>query len=240
MLYQCICANFKMVSFEIILICIMSALLVLSFTDLLLLFMLWLWTIIIVLATFRMYKKLFYTSVYGETAIFYQSFPISAAETVTAKLITVAVSNILSFAAFAGTFVIIDLFFEGAITEDMTEMFKNVLTGNTVGGPGAAAITTVTFLSTMVIVFLQPALVFLTVADYNSARGEKKKGSRRLTIASALVVNGLIVNFSTLLEVLGVKNMIIGNSCGIILGIAALAAFYRQIVKLLDEQYELN
>lgn len=235
MLDKCIKTNLKMVDNEIALACTMGVLLCLMRF----------WAIIlglipIVIAAiflWKMCRKLFYASVFGETAATYQSLPASAEEVVASKIFVAG----LGFIALNVSIMVM-----------MAVISVNLGYGNLLGvldalGLGvnslnAGYILPLEFLAVVVECFWQSAVIFLAVVIYNTLPEPSRKGfgGGVLVPVVAVGINYLFMNISSALEFIGLPYGILYPLIGITIGAVTLVIIFRLTVKLLEERYELN
>ena len=227
---KCIRMNFKMVDNEIAIAATMAVLMAFCLATLWLAVLCLIPIIVTAVYTFKMYKKLFYTSVYGETAATYQSLPASAAEMTAAKIFVAGLGSIISTLAYIIVFVVLLFNYGSSLMRDIVDLLDM---GN------LTYTLPLGVLSVVIAAFAQSALIFLAVAAYNSVVRERRKGLYRfLIVIAAYCVNLLLGNSGRLLEKLGIESLVIPSVVGIVLGIAVMVLCYRRTVKLMEERYE--
>lgn len=230
---KCIRVNFKMVDNEIAVAATMPILVVMCMMTIFLSVLSLIPIIVSFVYLFKMYKKLFYTSVYGETAATYQSMPVSAAEMTAAKIFVGGLGNIICGAAYIIVISIFVLYLGADGFSDILYAFQSL------GNGLDFYLLPVGVISLVIVAFAQSAMIFLAVVAYQSVVREEKKGLYRfLIITGAYVINQLLGRSGTLLEKLGIDSLIITAVIGIVLSMVVMVLCYRKTVKLLEEKYE--
>lgn len=230
---KCIRANFKMVENDIAAASCMSIFVVLLLMTIFVSFLSLIPLFLTIVFLYKMYQKLFYTSVYGEMAATYQSLPASAAEMTAAKIFVAGLGNIICGTTYAVVISILVMYFGADGIGDIIWAF------NRLGGGIAAAVLPLGIISLIVASFAQSALIFLAVAAYNSVINERKKGVYRfLIVAGTCAVNLILSEGDALFEKLGIDSLIIPSGAGIVIGLVVMVLCYRKTVKLMEERYE--
>jgi len=236
---KCIRVNFKMVDNEIAAASCMSLFVVFCIMTLWLLVLAIVPLIVTFVYLFKMYKKLFYTSVYGETAVTYQSMPASAAEMTAAKIFVAGIGNIICVVTYIVVIAAFLFFLGGSSLSGLIANIQKIVTDLSADGGIAAYTLVLAMVALIASTFMQSALIFLAVVAYQSVVREEKKGLYRfLIITGAYVINQLLGRSGTLLEKLGIDSLIIPAVIGIVLSIVVMVLCYRKTVKLLEEKYE--
>lgn len=229
---KCIRMNFKMVENEIAIASTMAIIMAFCLATLWLAVLSLIPLIVTAVYMVKMYKKLFYTSVYGETAGTYQSLPASAAEMTAAKIFVAGLGSLISTLAYIIVLVILLFNYGSSLMRDIINLLD-------VGDLSYTLPLGV--LNVVIAAFAQSALVYLAVAAYNSVKNEHKKGMYRfLIIFAAYAVNLLLANSGSLLEKLGIENLMIPSVVGIALGLAVMVVCFRKTVEFMEERYDWN
>ncbi|MBR5230016.1 MAG: hypothetical protein IKW01_04085 [Firmicutes bacterium] len=236
MLDKCIKANFKMVGNEIGIASVMALVSVFCLLSLWLIPMLVISLPVTVIYMIKMYKKLFYTSVYGEMAVTYQGLPVPAKENVAAKIFVAGAGIIICNTAYIGVLFLTVISFSQNST-GLKGIFEVLAAA---GNADMKYVLPLTAMEGIVGAFRIAALIFLTIAAFNSLNGEKKGLHRFLIITVAFAANVLIGNISMLITKLNIDNFFILSSINLIIGAAMIVLCFRLTVKLLEEKYELN
>ena len=235
MLDKCIKANLKMVENEIAIACTMGVLLCLMRF----------WAIIlglipiVIAAVFlwKMFRKLFYTSVFGETAATYQSMPVSTAEIVAAKIFVAGLGLI---ALNVSIVVIMAVISTNLGYSNLLGMLDGLGLG--INSLNAGYILALEFIAVVIECFWQAALVFLAVVIFNTLPEHSRKGfgGGVLVPVAAVGINYLFMNISSALEFIVLPYGILYPIIGITIGAVTLVIIFRLTVKTLEERYELN
>ena len=229
---KCIRMNFKMVENEIAIASTMAIIMAFCLATLWLAVLSLIPLIVTAVYMVKMYKKLFYTSVYGETAATYQSLPASAAEMTAAKIFVAGLGNLISTLAYIIVLVILLFNYGSSLMRDIINLLDM----------GDLSYTLpLGVLNVVIAAFAQSALIFLAVAAYNSVKNKSRKGMYRfLIIFAAYAVNLLLANSGSLLEKLGIESLMIPSVVGIALGLAVMVVCFRSTVKFMEERYDWN
>lgn len=227
---KCIRMNFKMVENEIAIASTMAIIMAFCLATLWLAVLSLIPLIVTAVYMVKMYKKLFYTSVYGETAATYQSLPASAAEMTAAKIFVAGLGSLISTLAYIIVLVILLFNYGSSLMRDIINLLDM----------GDLSYTLpLGVLNVVIAAFAQSALIFLAVAAYNSVINERKKGVYRfLIVAGTCAVNLILSEGDALFEKLGIDSLIIPSGAGIVIGLVVMVLCYRKTVKLMEERYE--
>lgn len=230
---KCIRTNFRMVDNEIAVAATMPVFVVMCMMTIYLSVLALIPIIVSFVYLFRMYKKLFYTSVYGETAAVYQSLPASAAEMAAAKIFVGGLGSIICGAAYIIVILLFMLFMGADGFSDILYAFE------TLGDGVPDFLLPAGVISLVISAFAQSALIFLVIAAYQSVVREEKKGLYRFVIvAGAYLISQLMGRSVTILEKLGIENTLVLMLISTVLGAVIMVVCYRRTVKLLEEKYE--
>lgn len=239
MLDKCIKTNFKMVENEIAIACTMALVLVFSFINLFIVIFSPVPMIISLVFLYKMCKKVFYTSVFGETAATYQSLPVSTHEVVAAKIF---VAGLGIFAADLSMFLVL-----AAVLGKLGGVSASDLMGALVILGGGAAVTQVSialpleFLVLVATCFCQSGIIFLAVAAYNTMGGKSRRGlGGILAYLGPLAANYVMMRSGEILSLLGISYGLWFPILKIVILAVILVFVYRRTVKMLEERYELN
>jgi len=237
MLDKCIKANFRMVGSEIGIASVMGLLTAFFLSTFVLILVLFIPLIVTIVYIIKMYKKLFYTSLYGETAAMYQSLPVTASQMTAAKIFTAAAGNIIITAAYMLAITFAITFMGG--TDGIMSFFSE-LTQIYAAGDVAPAGLILLFINATISFFWIPALIFFSVAACQVSPGKGKKGMRNFfIIISAYAVSLLVDNVGSFLISAGLENLLIANGCGVVFGIAVLVICFQKTVNILERNYEI-
>lgn len=232
---KCIRANFKMVENDIAAASCMSIFVVLLLMTIFVSFLSLIPLFLTIVFLYKMYQKLFYTSVYGETAATYQSLPASAAEMTAAKIFVAGLGSIICGTTYAVVISILVMYFGADGIGDIIWAF------NQLGGGIAAAVLPLGIISLIVASFAQSALIYLAVAAYNSVKhGRKEKMYRVIIVAGAYVLNLLLVRSTSFFIDLGIENLLLPEIASIVLSTAVMVACFRKTVEFMEERYDWN
>lgn len=239
MLDKCIKTNFKMVENEIAIACTMALVLAFSFINLFIVLLSPVPLIISVIFLYKMCKKLFYTSIFGETATTYQSLPASTREMAAAK---VFVGGLGIFAADLSMFLVL-----AAVLGKLGGVSASDLMGalEILGGGTAVAQVSIAlpleFLVLVVTCFCQSGIIFMAVAAYNTMREKNRHGFRGILVyLGPVAANYVMMRCGEILSMLGLKYGLWFPALKIVIFAAALVFVYRRTVKMLEERYELK
>ena len=239
MLDKCIKVNFTMVENEIGIICIMAGASFLCLMGLLLVLIIPVLAAVQCIFVVKMYKKLFYTSLYGETALLSQSLPVSVEEMAVSRIFTAGTGLLMANVVTAVCLIIV------INTGLMAGSVADVISGVTgiyfegfLYGPRLQLI----FLALTASMYRQGAFVLMAIVLYHSLPERRRtEWSRVLAFAVGIGVHIAICSIDDMLELLGAEqaDLWVPAIC-MVLDVVLTVVFYRITVKLLKDKYALN
>lgn len=235
---KCIKLNFGMVENEIGIICVMAMGTILCGLGLTLLILIPVLAVVQVVFVVKMYKKLYYTSLYGETAALYQSIPVSVEEMAVSRIFTAGTALLMANIVTVLCFVITMM---GTLAGSIFNLMLDIADIDW-GDFSLESLLPLTFLAFVSSIYRQSAYILAVVVIYNSLpEVRRKEGAKLITFLIAGVIHVALGSMDNLLELLGAEqaDLWVPAVC-ILFDIVLTVVFYRITVKLLKEKYALN
>lgn len=235
---KCIKLNFGMVENEIGIICVMAMGTILCGLGLTLLILIPVLAVVQVVFVVKMYKKLYYTSLYGETAALYQSIPVSVEEMAVSRIFTAGTALLMANIVTVLCFVITMM---GTLAGSIFNLMLDIADIDW-GDFSLESLLPLTFLAFVSSIYRQSAYILAVVVIYNSLpEVRRKEGAKLITFLIAGVIHVALGSMDKLLELLGAEqaDLWVPAVC-ILFDIVLTVVFYRITVKLLKEKYALN
>lgn len=235
---KCIKLNFGMVENEIDIICVMAMGTILCGLGLTLLILIPVLAVVQVVFVVKMYKKLYYTSLYGETAALYQSIPVSVEEMAVSRIFTAGTALLMANIVTVLCFVITMM---GTLAGSIFNLMLDIANIDW-GDFSLESLLPLTFLAFVSSIYRQSAYILAVVVIYNSLpEVRRKEGAKLITFLIAGVIHVALGSMDNLLELLGAEqaDLWVPAAC-ILFDIVLTVVFYRVTVKLLKEKYALN
>lgn len=233
-------ANLLMIKNELIVYLALSAIceIFVVSTLMIVLFVPLIYIVMLLVIQYRIYKKLFYTSVFGEGAYLYNAFPVSAEEMVQSKVITVGLIQLIEVAV---TVAMIGLAgFVGPL-KGLSYMFSDAFeTGIYKMG---WQFFPVYYFNQNIVALGQALMIFYLIIMYNS--GTKRKGKKNLFLLGICMFAGLmnvtVFQFDDFLaDVFGITQSVIIQLINLFIGIVLVVLFYHLSVNRFKKKYELK
>ena len=235
---KCIKLNFGMVENEIGIMCVMAMGTILCGLGLTLLILIPVLAVVQVVFVVKMYKKLYYTSLYGETAALYQSIPVSVEEMAVSRIFTAGTALLMANIVTVLCFVITMM---GTLAGSIFNLMLDIADIDW-GDFSLESLLPLTFLAFVSSIYRQSAYILAVVVIYNSLpEVRRKEGAKLITFLIAGVIHVALGSMDNLLELLGAEqaDLWVPAVC-ILFDIVLTVVFYRITVKLLKEKYALN
>lgn len=235
---KCIKLNFGMVENEIGIICVMAMGTILCGLGLTLLILIPVLAVVQVVFVVKMYKKLYYTSLYGETAALYQSIPVSVEEMAVSRIFTAGTALLMANIVTVLCFVITMM---GTLAGSIFNLMLDIADIDW-GDFSLESLLPLTFLAFVSSIYRQSAYILAVVVIYNSLpEVRRKEGAKLITFLIAGVIHVALGSMDNLLELLGAEqaDLWVPAVC-ILFDIVLTVVFYRITVKLLKDKYALN
>ena len=236
---KCIKLNFGMVENEIGIMCVMAMGIILCGLGLTLLILVPVLAVVQVVFVVKMYKKLYYTSLYGETAVLYQSIPVSVEEMAVSRIFTAGtallMANIVTVLCFVITMNM------GTLAGSIFNLMLDIADIDW-GDYSLESLLPLTFLASVSSIYRQSAYILAVVVIYNSLpEVRRKEGAKLITFLIAGAIHVALGSMDKLLKLLGAEqtDLWVPAVC-ILFDIVLTVVFYRITVKLLKEKYALN
>lgn len=235
---KCIKLNFGMVENEIGIICVMAMGTILCGLGLTLLILIPVLAVVQVVFVVKMYKKLYYTSLYGETAALYQSIPVSVEEMAVSRIFTAGTALLMANIVTVLCFVITMM---GTLAGSIFNLMLDIADIDW-GDYSLESLLPLTFLAFVSSIYRQSAYILAVVVIYNSLpEVRRKEGAKLITFLIAGAIHVALGSMDKLLELLGAgqTDLWVPAVC-MVLDVVLTVVFYRITVKLLKEKYALN
>ncbi|MGN1334467.1 MAG: hypothetical protein ACI4U1_05060 [Anaerovoracaceae bacterium] len=236
---KCIKLNFQMVENDIGIMCVMAGTALICVLGIITLVLSPLLAVVQVIFAVKMYKKLFYTSLYGETAAFYQSIPASAEEVAASKIFTAGtgllMSNVISIIC------LIIVWNSGSIAGDLMQTLMDVADADMKSFLSAEFLI-LKFLALTSSLYRQSAYILMAVVIYNSfAPKRRNEWTRVLAFVIAGAGHIAISSLDDILRLAGLEaNALLIPAACIALDIMLTVLFYRITVNKLETKYALS
>ena len=237
---RCIKLDFGMVQNEIGIMCVAAGGgIILSGLSLVLLLAVPVLLIVQIVFMIKMYKKLFYTSLYGETAAFYQSLPITTEEMTAGRIFTAGTG--LLMANIVSIICLIIVVNTIGIASDLLEIYIDIA-GKAGQNVFSGRLLPATFLASTVSMYRQSAFILMAVVIYNSLPQRRRTD---WTKVFAFVIGGAIhfaiSSLGGLMEFLGAEPsaLWVPAICAVF-DMVLTVLFYRITVSRLKERYALS
>lgn len=235
---KCIKLNFGMVENEIGIMCVMAMGIILCGLGLTLLILIPVLAVVQVVFVVKMYKKLYYTSLYGETAALYQSIPVSVEEMAVSRIFTAGTALLMANIVTVLCFVITMM---GTLAGSIFNLMLDIADIDW-GDFSLESLLPLTFLAFVSSIYRQSAYILAVVVIYNSLpEVRRKEGAKLITFLIAGAIHVALGSMDKLLELLGAgqTDLWVPAVC-MVLDVVLTVVFYRITVKLLKEKYALN
>lgn len=236
---KCIKLNFAMVENEIGFLCVLGSAIIFCAVSGTMFFAVPIAAVILVVFLIKMYKKLFYTSIYGETATLYQSLPVSVEDMVISRIFTAGTGLLMAYAV---TNILCILW---ALIVDLYDSILDLLIEISGINPDASnigALLALALIKSALALYRQSAFVFMVIALYNSF--PQRHRTRSIKVLAFVIAGAAYIaleNFDNLMKLIGAEqaDLWIPAIC-IALDIFLTVMFYRITVKKLKTKYALN
>jgi len=225
-------ANLKMVENEIAISCCTSVGILISLTYILFWIAIPLEMIIGMLFLFKGAKKLFYTSVYGETSVFYNSFPVDSKTLVigkiTAAFIGAFLYYIITIVAFIPFMSVLSLIFDNI---DLPELdMSDMIT--------LASALSLEFLSLMSVTLAAICVIFLAVTLYNKTKVLNVGNFRNVAyIFLTFTIVATVLNITGILEKVGVEYELWMPAVQILVAVVVTFFAVKKIIGIFDGSF---
>ena len=236
---KCIKLNFQMVGNDIGIMCVMAGTVLICVLGIITLVLSPLLAVVQVIFAVKMYKKLFYTSLYGQTAAFYQSIPAAAEEVAASKIFTAGtgllMSNVISIIC------LIIVWFSGSIAGDLMQTLMDAADAD-IKAFLSAEFLILKFLALTSSLYRQSAYILMAVVIYNSlAPKRRNEWTRVLAFVIAGAGHIAISSLDDILRLAGLEAtaLLIPAAC-ILFDIVLTVVFYRITVNKLETRYALS
>ena len=236
---KCIKINFRMVSNEIGIMCVAGGAMCLCFLSLIMLIIIPVLAIVQLVFTVKMYEKLFYTGLYGETALLYQSLPVTWEEMTVSKIFTAGTGNLMAqlvtficMAAGAGL---------SSFGEEFADIFFKAWS-MTLETSGFQTLVPLNLLAAAASIYRMSAFILMAIVLYNSRpAGKRGDWSRVAAFVIGGAVHVAISSIDDLLHFLGapMTSLWVPVLC-MAIDIVLTVVFYRVTVRKLYTCYALN
>lgn len=236
---KCIKLNFAMVENEIGFLCVLGSAMIFCAVSPTMFFFIPIAAAVLMVFLIKMYKKLFYTSIYGETAPLYQSLPVTVEDMVISRIFTAGTGLLLAYAV---TNILCILL---ALIVDLYDSILDLLIEISEINPDISnigALLALALIKSALALYRQSAFVFMVIVLYNSFPQRRRTRSIKvLAFVIAGAAHLAVENFDNLMELIGAEQaaLWIPAVC-IVLDIFLIVVFYRITVKKLKTKYSLN
>lgn len=189
---------------------------------------------------YAIYKKLFYTSVYGDTAPTYMSMPVPVGQMIRGKIGVILLLSVLTYIMNVAGGCIAQHFHEYSQFFDVKEYLLFVCGVQEWSLLPVVIGVTAKMLGSVCGTLFFAMMVFCLIGWYQSFPAGKRRGFFRavpwiMGIAADIGVSQLIKFIAGF-----ARGSILSELIAIVLYIAATAAIYRYLVRLLEIKYEIN
>jgi len=195
-----IITNLKMIENEIGIVCCLSLCALFSFLMIMLIVGIPFEVALAIYFLIKAYKKVFYTSIYGETAIFYNALPINPKDMVVGKITAVFIGTLIY------TVVSILCFIPFL---NIWQIIRESLNWAPLNNSNAVLLTaalSLELLSLLAVSLAMITVVFLCVSLYMENKALRIPYFRKgLFIAFGFIVSETILNIATLADAVGIK-----------------------------------
>lgn len=194
--------------------------------------------IVLLIIQYRIYKKLFYTSVYGDGAVLYNSFPVSVEEMVQGKVIVIGIVQLIEITVTA--LIIIISGFIGLFHGLSCAVLDALEVGIGITGKSFFILC---YLSINIAGIGQALMIFYMIIYHNSQKdSERNKAFLRLILVMlAMVINTMLFSMTSFfIDVLEMEPAIWMPILNLFVNIILLVLFYKLSVNRFKLKYELK